>query len=1082
MAGQAATFNSSCVSGMHEQTPSFFNAHCLCRFLIASLAWLHERNVTHCDIKVSNLLVDIEADPVRGRPMLVDFGFATLHDSTTNFMSSRTWGTPEYLSPERSRGDYHDERLSDVWALGVTFFELATGRTPFERENEQFLTKEELQVYYMRTQTSRWVGHWYISESLEMLCRLMLEPDPARRIYASEALHHPFFLEENPTYDLGDVDDSQVTSADSLYLSTLQASAKMSWAAEQRRMDIGVERNGEESIALHHGAGAHGYAHGHESRYPSIPSQLDSFEHLPLPHTEADASALEHTPPAKPPKDSRREQVRIIVDETVEGDDETPERDCGRFAAQTEVLGKGEPKRGIAMSEANAIGRLLQKGGALTEKVNGRSADTFADAERGLDLDQRENESPMTSGNQLSAQMMVERAGTTTSEHLRTRQNLDYLFARPITVHGAQFDMNTSHGRWGEPKHLEKHTASDDAAVPQLVIPKRASALGSKLFDDRQSNRNGAQHGTIHEGNETAEPCEEVYGPDAHHNQLTLDAARRGYAITSPPGLTTIGTPSDSHSAGLRYDERKYQEMKEIKRRVEEFKRMPWLQSNQTSAINPDYGPEELHRMLIELDQLTVTLTDIVRQTHSALDRYYHRNINCSASAYDHNISHSDDQHHPRPLALGAPEKKHKRHISLSKLQLFGARKQSNTSRRHMASPHVPLAAHRFPPPGLTPPLLGETGYAYVKGVKAWPNNPMVSPTMLSDIICSSMGFPPPVQQSMPCSSTSTTLLNRQSSMNSATSCIVHPTPSTYAHKGCYCASKPSPAIQDATQAAHPERNASCTGVTANIMEPAASNEPLTTACKVDAEGPRPYDSPVPVDMQAQMGGETNCNPVGNKLVSKFGRAAAEEVSPPAQAKPVHIPYTNTMKGKLSKVKSFTLGRSRSINIVGAHRNSEVKSGEKRRNTAAELVRGYHATKYGPQTIHRADVSAGRHMPDTPPTFGTPNNVQQALSAGQTWTQPRPVLDPIMTQSSYRSGASPCAGTIFAAPSHYPGQAYGVCPTSSHRPLIAEDPPHPQPSTRSFESAFKTPVSPTSGGSLWRMLTSRVSNSRNGGR
>lgn len=43
----------------------------------------------------------------------------------------------EYLSPERSRADWHDERLSDMWALGVTFFEIATGRTPFEHEDEQ---------------------------------------------------------------------------------------------------------------------------------------------------------------------------------------------------------------------------------------------------------------------------------------------------------------------------------------------------------------------------------------------------------------------------------------------------------------------------------------------------------------------------------------------------------------------------------------------------------------------------------------------------------------------------------------------------------------------------------------------------------------------------------------------------------------------------------------------------------------------------------------------------------------------------------------------------------------------------------
>lgn len=48
-----------------------------------------------------------------------DFGFARNHSRGTNFVSTESWGTPEYLSPERTVGDAHDERLSDLWALGV---------------------------------------------------------------------------------------------------------------------------------------------------------------------------------------------------------------------------------------------------------------------------------------------------------------------------------------------------------------------------------------------------------------------------------------------------------------------------------------------------------------------------------------------------------------------------------------------------------------------------------------------------------------------------------------------------------------------------------------------------------------------------------------------------------------------------------------------------------------------------------------------------------------------------------------------------------------------------------------------------
>ena len=61
----------------------------------------------------------------------------------------------QYLSPERARGHYHDTRKSDVWSLGITFFEILIGRTPFEYvEGEQFSTKEDLEKYWARTVSS----------------------------------------------------------------------------------------------------------------------------------------------------------------------------------------------------------------------------------------------------------------------------------------------------------------------------------------------------------------------------------------------------------------------------------------------------------------------------------------------------------------------------------------------------------------------------------------------------------------------------------------------------------------------------------------------------------------------------------------------------------------------------------------------------------------------------------------------------------------------------------------------------------------------------------------------------------------
>ena len=87
-------------------------------------------------------------------PVLVDFGFAERYElaSKEAFHSNLSYGTPEYLSPERARGQPHDTRKSDVWPLGVTFFEILNGRTPFEDYDGEFLdTKEAVEQYWART-------------------------------------------------------------------------------------------------------------------------------------------------------------------------------------------------------------------------------------------------------------------------------------------------------------------------------------------------------------------------------------------------------------------------------------------------------------------------------------------------------------------------------------------------------------------------------------------------------------------------------------------------------------------------------------------------------------------------------------------------------------------------------------------------------------------------------------------------------------------------------------------------------------------------------------------------------------------
>ncbi|KAH8082009.1 hypothetical protein BXZ70DRAFT_631704 [Cristinia sonorae] len=164
------------------------------RSLLSGIAFIHKRGVVHNDIKPANILLSSENVPV-----LVDFGFAERYDisDSTAFHSNLSYGTPEYLSPERARGMPHDTRKSDVWSLGITFFEILVGRTPFEHsEGEQFSTKEDLEKYWARTLKGKWVGSWKMSSGAEALLRRMISPNADLRCTAAEAMEDSYWAIE----------------------------------------------------------------------------------------------------------------------------------------------------------------------------------------------------------------------------------------------------------------------------------------------------------------------------------------------------------------------------------------------------------------------------------------------------------------------------------------------------------------------------------------------------------------------------------------------------------------------------------------------------------------------------------------------------------------------------------------------------------------------------------------------------------------------------------------------------------------------------------------------------------------------
>lgn len=136
----------------------------------------HNNHIIHRDIKPQNIIISRE-----GKVMVTDFGIAKATSSNT--ITSNTMGSVHYLSPEQARGGYSDEK-SDIYSLGVTLYEMLSGKVPFSGDNNVSVALLHIQG---ETPSLKDFDP-YIPDSIDKIVKKCMQKKPERRYLSASEL------------------------------------------------------------------------------------------------------------------------------------------------------------------------------------------------------------------------------------------------------------------------------------------------------------------------------------------------------------------------------------------------------------------------------------------------------------------------------------------------------------------------------------------------------------------------------------------------------------------------------------------------------------------------------------------------------------------------------------------------------------------------------------------------------------------------------------------------------------------------------------------------------------------------------
>nr|XP_058935040.1 serine/threonine-protein kinase MARK2-like [Kogia breviceps] len=145
--------------------------------LVSALQHCHQRGIVHRDLKPPNLLFDANMNI-----KLTDFGFSNKCDDSRKL--DTFCGTVAYAAPELLLGQRYSGPAADVWSLGVVFYNMVTGSSPFVGKDVQELRKQILKGQYPIPN--------YLSVEIRSLLQKMISLKPSDRGTLPDLMKHPW--------------------------------------------------------------------------------------------------------------------------------------------------------------------------------------------------------------------------------------------------------------------------------------------------------------------------------------------------------------------------------------------------------------------------------------------------------------------------------------------------------------------------------------------------------------------------------------------------------------------------------------------------------------------------------------------------------------------------------------------------------------------------------------------------------------------------------------------------------------------------------------------------------------------------